>query len=52
MRKIAILGLGYVGLPIACQLAKRGFQVVGIDIIKEKINLTLIPMDWNIEIEV
>jgi len=39
MRKIAILGLGYVGLPIACQLAKRGFQVVGIDIIKEKINL-------------
>jgi UDP-N-acetyl-D-mannosaminuronic acid dehydrogenase len=30
--KIAVIGLGYVGLPTASVLAKAGFQVVGIDI--------------------
>ena len=30
--KIAVMGLGYVGLPTATVLAKSGFQVVGIDI--------------------
>lgn len=31
MNKICILGLGYVGLPIASVLATRGFDVVGVD---------------------
>lgn len=31
MGAIAILGLGYVGLPLAVQAADKGFQVVGID---------------------
>lgn len=30
--KIAVMGLGYVGLPTATVLAKSGFQVTGIDI--------------------
>jgi len=30
--KIAIVGLGYVGLPLACEFAKKGFSVTGIDI--------------------
>ena len=29
--RVAIIGLGYVGLPMACELARSGFTVVGID---------------------
>ena len=29
--KIAVVGLGYVGLPIAVQKAKAGFWVIGIE---------------------
>ena len=35
--KIAVIGLGYVGLPLAVEFAKKGFFVIGIDIDKEKI---------------
>lgn len=37
--KIAILGMGYVGLPLAVVFAEAGFEVTGIDPIKEKIDL-------------
>ena len=29
--KIGIIGLGYVGLPLAVEFAREGFSVVGID---------------------
>ena len=29
--KIGVMGLGYVGLPLAVKLAETGFSVVGID---------------------
>lgn len=35
---IGIIGLGYVGLPLALLMAKKGFNVVGYDIDKTKIN--------------
>jgi UDP-N-acetyl-D-glucosamine dehydrogenase len=35
--KIAVIGLGYVGLPLAVAFAKAGFHVLGIDIDKKKI---------------
>ncbi|MBM03251.1 MAG: UDP-N-acetyl-D-glucosamine dehydrogenase [Chloroflexi bacterium] len=35
--KISIIGLGYVGLPLAIALAKSGFEVCGIDTSKSKI---------------
>ncbi|KXG74690.1 nucleotide sugar dehydrogenase [Thermotalea metallivorans] len=35
--KVAVIGLGYVGLPLALELANAGFHVFGIDISKEKI---------------
>lgn len=35
--KVAVIGLGYVGLPLALELANAGFHVFGIDILKEKI---------------
>ena len=35
--RIVVIGLGYVGLPVACMFAKAGFQVVGIRRNSEKI---------------
>ena len=32
MKKICVLGLGYIGLPTASMFAARGYQVVGVDI--------------------
>jgi UDP-N-acetyl-D-mannosaminuronic acid dehydrogenase len=34
---IGVIGLGYVGLPVACLFAEAGFRVVGIDIRAERI---------------
>jgi UDP-N-acetyl-D-glucosamine dehydrogenase len=36
---IAILGLGYVGLPLASVFAEAGFKVIGIDPIAEKVEM-------------
>ncbi len=35
--KVAVVGLGYVGLPLVCEFAARGFSAVGIDVDPEKI---------------
>lgn len=35
--KLAILGLGYAGLPLACTFAEAGFHVIGLDIDDHKI---------------
>lgn len=32
MKRICVLGLGYIGLPTASLLANRGFQVTGVDV--------------------
>ena len=37
--KVVVIGLGYVGLPTAVELAKVGFEVFGIDIKKERVDL-------------
>ena len=37
MRKIAVIGLGYVGLPVAVGFARTGASVVGFDIDAERI---------------
>ena len=29
--KVAVIGLGYVGLPLAALCAKRGYSVLGLD---------------------
>ena len=36
--KIAIIGLGYVGLPLAIYFSKMGYKLIGIDQDKSKIN--------------
>ena len=37
-RKVGVIGLGYVGLPLVDQLIKKNFDVVGFDIDSKKIN--------------
>src|SRR5271166_1876773 len=34
--RVGVVGLGYVGLPLAVEFAKAGFTVTGIDINEEK----------------
>jgi len=36
--KIGVIGLGYVGLPLAMAFAKKGFKVWGIDVDKNRVN--------------
>jgi UDP-N-acetyl-D-glucosamine dehydrogenase len=36
---IGVIGMGYVGLPLAIRFSEEGFPVVGFDIDKEKVNL-------------
>jgi UDP-N-acetyl-D-glucosamine dehydrogenase len=35
--RVGIVGLGYVGLPLAVEFAKAGFSVVGIDVNEDKV---------------
>lgn len=35
---MGVLGLGYVGLPLAVEFAKAGFDVIGIDVQQSKVN--------------
>lgn len=37
--KLSLVGLGYVGMPIAVAFAKKGLSVIGFDLNKEKIEL-------------
>ena len=37
IQKIGIIGLGYVGLPLACSFANKKISVVGFDVDKKKI---------------
>lgn len=37
--KLSLVGLGYVGMPIAVAFANKGISVVGFDLNEEKINL-------------
>ena len=34
--KIGIIGLGFVGLSLTCVLSSKGYDIVGIDVDKEK----------------
>ena len=37
-RNLAVVGLGYVGLPVAAAFADKGMRVIGIDIDKSKVD--------------
>lgn len=37
--RVAVIGLGYVGLPLAVELGKAGFEVTGIDVSTRKVKM-------------
>lgn len=48
-KKIAVMGLGYVGLPVALSFAKQNFEVVGFDINANRIEELQTGKDINLE---
>lgn len=48
--KISLVGLGYVGMPIAVAFASKGVNVVGFDLNKEKIELYKMGIDPTNEV--
>src|ERR1035438_1663735 len=49
-KKLAVIGLGYVGLPIALEFAKK-ISVIGFDINAERIELMKCSIDPSQELE-
>lgn len=47
---LALIGLGYVGMPIAVSFAKKGINVIGFDLNNEKINLYKLGIDPTKEV--
>jgi UDP-N-acetyl-D-glucosamine dehydrogenase len=48
MKTLTVIGLGYVGLPLAILASRKGYKVIGIDVIKdkvEKVNKGISPID-------
>ena len=50
-RKIAVIGLGYVGLPVAAAFARRGSPVIGFDIDPERVEELRAGKDRTREVE-
>lgn len=48
--KIALIGLGYVGMPIAVAFASKGVKVIGFDLNKRKIELYKNGIDPTLEV--
>ncbi|MDD5026856.1 MAG: NAD(P)-binding domain-containing protein [Candidatus Peribacteraceae bacterium] len=47
---IAIIGLGYVGLPLAHAFAKHGYPTIGYDISHKRIETLKAGEDWTHEL--
>ena len=37
--KVGVVGLGYVGLPLAVEKANAGYQTIGFDVQEAKVNM-------------
>ena len=49
--RVGVLGLGYVGLPLAVEFAKAGFHVIGIDVSTEKVEQLLRGESYILDID-
>jgi UDP-N-acetyl-D-mannosaminuronic acid dehydrogenase len=48
--RLAVIGLGYVGLPVACEFARAGFNVTGVELRQERveqINAGISPIEGD-----
>ena len=50
-RKISVIGLGYVGLPVAIAFAEAGFSVIGLDVNEGRINDLNKAVDVTFEVK-
>ena len=50
-RKIAVIGLGYVGLPVAVAFARSGVPVIGFDIDRKRVEELRVGYDRTREVE-
>jgi len=50
--KICIIGLGYVGLPLAARFSLKGFDVLGFDINQDRVNELKNSIDRNNDMEI
>ncbi len=48
---VGVVGLGYVGLPIALEYAKKGFRVLGVDVSKGKIDMLNKGENYNEDLQ-
>ena len=48
--KLAVIGLGYVGMPIAVAFARKGLEVIGFDVNEKKIDLYCSGVDPTREV--
>lgn len=48
--KVGVIGLGYVGLPLAMEFAKNGYKVIGFDINREKVNTLLNGNSYGLDV--
>jgi UDP-N-acetyl-D-glucosamine dehydrogenase len=48
--KVGVVGLGYVGLSLAVEMAKEGFRVKGIDIDAARVNAVNAGMSYNLDV--
>src|SRR4030067_1164867 len=37
--RLAVIGLGYVGFPVACEFARLGFDVLGVDLRQDRVEI-------------
>ncbi len=49
--KAAVIGLGYVGLPLAVEIARSGFITTGIDTSQEKVNILNAGKNYIIDVD-
>ncbi|NQY06521.1 MAG: nucleotide sugar dehydrogenase [Flavobacteriaceae bacterium] len=50
MKEIAVIGMGYVGLPLAVEFAKKGRSVIGFDINAKRVNELRNRQDHTLEV--
>ena len=50
-RKLGIIGLGYVGLPVAIAFARSGIPVIGFDIDRKRVDWVPASVQWTDSIE-